>query len=65
MSPTGVATSIEAATSSHIEEMIKELIRPGDLEVPATGTISKGTTIMTGEPSTQNNLPKDLPFLDP
>jgi len=33
MSPTGVATSVEAATFSHIEKMIKELVQPEGLEV--------------------------------
>ena len=46
-----MATDVEAATSSHIEEMIKELVQPEGLEVPATGTISEGTTTVTGEPS--------------
>jgi len=45
--------------------MIKELVQPKDLEVSATGTISEGTTTVTGEPSSQSSLPKDLPFSDP
>jgi len=45
--------------------MIKELVQPGGLEVPATGTISEGTTTMTGEPSSQSSLSKDLSSLDP
>jgi len=51
-------------TSSHIEEMIKELVQLGGLEVPAIGTIPEGTITMIGEPSSQSSLPKDLPFLD-
>jgi len=39
-----VATGVEVASSSHIEEMIKELVQPEGLEVPATGMISEGTT---------------------
>ena len=59
-----MATSVEAATSSYIEEMIKELVQPEGLEVPANGMILEGTTTTAGEPSSQSNLPKDLPFLD-
>ena len=32
MSSTEVATGAEAVTSSHIEEMIKELVQPGALK---------------------------------
>jgi len=42
--------SVRVATSSHIVEMIKELVQPEGLEVPATGTISEGTTTVTREP---------------
>jgi len=52
MSPTGVATGVEAATSSHIEETIKELVQPEGLKVSTIGMISEGTTTVTGEPST-------------
>ena len=61
---TGVATGVEVVTSSHIEEMIKELVLPDGLEVPANGMISEGTTTTAGEPSSQSSLPKDLPSLD-
>ena len=54
-------TSVRAATSSHIEEMIEELVQSGDLEVPTTGTVPVGTTTMIGEPSSPSSLPKDLP----
>jgi len=64
MSPIGVATGAEAVTSSHIEEMIEELVRLGGLEVPATCTIPEGTTTVTGEPSSKSSLPKDLPYSD-
>jgi len=60
-----VATGVEAATSSYIEEMIKALFQPEGLEVPATVMISEGTTSTVGEPSSQSNLPKDLPSSDP
>jgi len=54
-----VATDVEAATSSHIEKMIKELVQTEGVEVPAT------TTTTTREPSSQSSLSKDLPSLDP
>ena len=44
--------------------MIKKLVQPEDLEVFATGTISEGITTVTGEPSSQSSLPKDLPSSD-
>jgi len=46
------------ATSSHIEEMIKELAQLEDLEVPATRMILGGITTVTGEPSSQSSLEK-------
>jgi len=60
-----VATGVKAATSSHIEEMIKELAQPKGLEVSATRMILEGITIVTGEPSSQSSLPLDLPSSDP
>jgi len=45
--------------------MIKELVQPEGLEVPATVMISEGTTTTVGEPFSQSSLPKDLPSLDP
>jgi len=60
-----VATSVKAATSSHIEEMIKKLVQPEGLEVYVASMISEGTTTMAGEPSSQSSLSKDLPSLDP
>ena len=64
MPSTGVAISVEVATSSHIVEMIKELVQLKGLEVPATGMISEGTNTTAGEASSQSNLPKNLPSLD-
>ena len=61
MSSTGVATGVEAMTSSHIEEVTEELTQPRGFEVPNTSTIPEGTTTMIGEPSSQSSLPKDLP----
>ena len=55
-----MATGVEATTSSHIEEMIKELTQQEGLEVPVTGMILEGITTMTTEPSSQSSLPKDL-----
>ena len=55
-----MATGVEVATSSHIEEMIKEMVHPEGLEVPATGMIFEGTTTTAGEPSSQSSVPIDL-----
>jgi len=44
--------------------MIKKLVQLEGLEVSATGMISEGTTTLTGESSSQSNLPKDLPSSD-
>jgi len=60
-----VATGVEAVTSSHIEEMIKKLAQPKDLEIPATRMTLEGITTVTGEPSSQSSLVKDLPSSDP
>jgi len=56
MSPTRVATGIEATNSSHIKEMIKKLVQPEGLGVSAT--------IVTEEPSSKSSLPKNLPSSD-
>ena len=53
MSPTGVVTGVEAATSSHIEEMIKELVWPEGLEVSATGMTSEGRKTLVPEQPTK------------
>ena len=58
-------TGVETATSSHIEEMIKELVQLEGLEVLTTDITSESTTAMTGKPSSQSSLPKDLPFSNP
>ena len=60
-----MATGVEAATSSHIEEMIQELAQPEGLEVPITGILLEGITTVTREPSSQSILPKDSPSSDP
>ena len=61
MSPTGVVTGVRAITSSHIEEMIKELVQPEDLEVPVTGTISEGNhrdwgTLIPEQPAKESTI---------
>ena len=61
MSSIGVATGVEVAISSHIKEMIKELVQPEGLEVSTIGKISEGTITTAGEPSSQSSLPKDPP----
>jgi len=60
-----VATSVEAVTSSHIEEMIQELAQPEGPEVSATRMIFEGITTVTWEPLSQSSQPKDSPSLDP
>ena len=55
-----MATGVEVATSSHIEEMIKELVQPESLKVPAAGMITDDTTTIVGEPLSQSSLPIDL-----
>ena len=60
-----MASGVEAATFSHIEEMIKELTQPEGLEFPATGMTFEGITTVTWELSSQSSLPKDLPSSDP
>ena len=42
VSPSGEVTGVEAATSSHIEDMIQELVQPEGLEVPTTGMLLEG-----------------------
>ena len=42
----------EAATSSHIEEMIQELAQQEDVEAPATEMPQEGAIIEVGETST-------------
>ena len=46
-----MATGVEVASSSHIEEMIQELAQPEGFEVPVTETLHEGITTMTREPS--------------
>ena len=51
MSPTGVTTGVEVASSSHIEETIKELVQPEGLKVPTIGMISEGGTLVLEQPA--------------
>jgi len=60
-----VATSSEATTTSHIEEMIQELAQQEGLKVPTTGVSHEGATAGVGEPSSPSGLSRDLPSSDP
>jgi len=55
----------EAATSSHIEEMIQELTKQERVEAPATEMPQERAIIEVGETSTLQDLPRNLPSLDP
>jgi len=48
----GSAEDAEATTSSHIEEMVKELIQPEGIEASVAEITSEGATVEIGEPST-------------
>ena len=54
----------EAATSSHIEEMIQELAQQEGVETAAEMP-QKRAIIEVGETSTLQDLPRNLPSLDP
>ena len=51
----------EAATSSHIEEMIQELAQQESVEAPATEMPQERAIIEVGETSTLQDLPKNSP----
>ena len=55
----------EAATSSHIEEMIQELAQQEDVEAPATEMPQERAIIEVGETSTLQDLPRNSPSLNP
>ena len=63
MSSIEVATGVKAVTSSHIEEVIKELTQPRGFEVPAiiAEEVPMSTATMTEEPSQPSSLSADLP----
>jgi len=48
----GLAGDAEATTSSHIEEMVKELTQPEGIEASVAEITSEGATVEIGEPST-------------
>jgi len=54
----------EAATSSHIEEMIQELAQQEDVEAPATEMPQEGAIIEVRETSTLQDSPKNSPSLN-
>ena len=55
----------EAATSSHIEEMIQELAQQERVETPITGMPQERAIIEVGETSTLQDSPKNPPPLEP
>jgi len=55
----------EAATSSHIEEMIQELAQQEDVEAPATEMPQEGAIIEVKETSTLQDSPQNSPSLNP
>ena len=59
-----MAADSEAATSSHIEEMIQELAQQEGVEAPAIEMPQERAIIEVGEISTSQDLPRDLPSLD-
>ena len=60
----GLAADSEAATSSHIEEMIQELAQQEGVEAAAEMPQERAI-IEVGETSILQDLPRDLPSLDP
>ena len=55
----------EAATSSHIEEMIQELAQQEDVEAPATEMPQERAIIEVGVTSTLQDSPRNSPSLNP
>jgi len=55
----------EAATSSHIEEMVQELTQQEGVEATATEMPQERAIIEVGEASTLQDSPKNSPSLDP
>ena len=55
----------EAATSSHIEEMIQELAQQGGVEALATEMPQEGAIIEVGETSTLQDSPRNSPSSNP
>ena len=55
----------EVTTSSHIKEMIQELAQQERVEAPATEMPQERAIIEVGEASTLQDLPENMPSLDP
>ena len=55
----------EAAASSYIEEMIQELAQQERVEAPITEMPQVKAIIEVGEASTLQDLPEDMPSLNP
>ena len=55
----------EAATSSHIEEMIQELAQQESVEAPATEMPQERAIIEVRETSTLQDLPRNSPSSNP
>ena len=55
----------EAATSSHIEEMIQELAQQEGVEALVTEMSREGAIIEVGETSTLPDSPRNSPSLNP
>jgi len=55
----------EAATSSHIEEMIQELAQQEGVEAPAAEMPQEKAIIEVGETSTLQDLPRSSPSSNP
>jgi len=55
----------EAATASHIKEMVQELVQQEGVEATATELPQEGAIIEVGETSTPQVLPEHLSSADP
>jgi len=62
---TGLAVDSEAATSSHIEEMVQELVQQERVEVPVTKMPQEKALIEVGGISTLQDSPQNSPSLNP
>ena len=60
-----MAVDSEAATSSHIEEMIQEMAQEEGVEALTTEMPQERATTEVGEASTLQDLPRDSPSSNP
>jgi len=60
-----LAADSEATTSSHIEEMVQELVQLGRVEAPVAEMPQEKAAIEVGETSTLQDSPKNPPSLEP